>query len=228
MRGTKSCLRTTGLLLLMFLAENATAQVDSLKVMRMDSTIGTTYLLIYKIQPLLIGEIRVSYEKVRVTKVSNEYSLGYIYKAYLKGRGSFPDFDAKKVKGISIRMSQRHYTSKEHNDPFGFFHGPLFGFRFIAFEQNALRRINPLEYAGRLYQTSVDLNYQIGAQQHLGSHLTMEVSGSLGGRVKFSKAATTEDILEDNLYGYHFLKDSDSVFSVVPLPQIKFSVGYIF
>lgn len=223
-----------GLLMLLFISEGhlANAQNQNYSEAQIDTLIDKEHDLTYKVQPFLLGEVRLSYEKVRAPKVSNEYGIGYVYKAYLDGGSFFPDFSEKNVLGISVRMSQRHYTSKKRKAPFGFFHGPLFGYRFLVFEKGVLETGEfgdpGNRVIGRLYQNSMDLSYQIGGQFLLGEHITMEIAGSLGGRVKLARATNAEDLLENSIIGHHIIRDSDSIFSWVPLPQLKIALGYSF
>lgn len=190
---------------------------------------------VVKLHPLQLGEVYVSMEKLRTERISNEYGIGYIYKSYLKGEtDDWQDFEAKDVKGVGIHMSQRHYTSKTKSAPFGFFHGPVFGYRFLVFEKNVfdLPEQDPsspdFRYVGRLYQNSLDLSYRIGGQFLLGNHFTMEVAGSLGGRVKYAKATTAEELLPEHIIGYKLIKDESSYLAATPLAQLKFSIGYSF
>ncbi|MFD2513838.1 ABC transporter ATP-binding protein [Pontibacter locisalis] len=216
------------LLMLFLCAGNVKAQEESWEEVEPDTVIDAAHDLILKLQPLLIGEVRLSYEKLRVAKVSNEYGIGYVYRAFLKEDGSYTALDGKRVNGVSIRMSQRHYTTKKQKAPFGFFHGPLFGYRFLVFEKDALGVTDASRSIGRLYQNSMDLSYQLGWQLLLDDHFTMEVAGSLGGRAKYARATGAEELLVDNIYGHHLMQDRDAIFSVVPLPQLKLSVGYSF
>lgn len=195
--------------------------------------INTDHDKIIKLHPLQLGELYLSYEKMRAERVSNEFGLSYIYKAYLDGGSFFVDND-KSVTGIVIRMSQRHYTSrKRRGTPFGFFHGPMFGYRFMAFEDNALEvDQNPsspdYRYVGRLYQNSLELNYQLGWQFKLGQQFTGEVSGALGGRVKYALAKGAGDLLADYIIGHELITEDNSAIFVVPSPQLNLSVGYSF
>ncbi|RIJ37786.1 ABC transporter ATP-binding protein [Pontibacter oryzae] len=188
---------------------------------------------IIKLHPLQLGEVYLSYEKMRADRVSNEFGLSYIYKAYLDGSSFFVEND-KAVNGIAIRMSQRHYTSKKRRGtPFGFFHGPMFGYRFMAFEDNALEvEQDPsspdYRYVGRLYQNSLELNYQLGWQFKLGQQFTGEVSGALGGRVKYALAKGAGDLLADYIIGHELVTEENSAIFVVPSPQLNISVGYSF
>lgn len=195
--------------------------------------INTDHDKIIKLHPLQLGELYLSYEKMRAERVSNEFGLSYIYKAYLDGGSFFVD-NNKSVTGIAIRMSQRHYTSrKRRGTPFGFFHGPMFGYRFMAFEDNALEvDQNPsspdYRYVGRLYQNSLELNYQLGWQFKLGRQFTGEVSGALGGRVKYALAKGAGDLLADYIIGHELITEDNSAIFVVPSPQLNLSVGYSF
>jgi hypothetical protein len=185
-----------------------------------------------KIHPLHYGEIFISYEKVRAPNISNEIGLSYLYKSYFKGDGWTPE--AKDVMGIGIRMSQRYYTSKKKRAPFGFFHGPMFSYRFTVFERNVfdLPELPPSDpdfrFVGRLYQNVFDLSYHLGYQFQLGRHFTTELSGGLGGRVKFATATNGGDLIEQNIIGHVVHSDEGAVLSVGPSPQLNFSIGYSF
>lgn len=187
---------------------------------------------IWKIHPLHYGEIFVSYEKVREPNVSNEFGLSYLYKSYFKGDGWTPE--AKDVLGIGVRMSQRYYTSKKKQAPFGFFHGPMFSYRFLVFERNVFDQpeLPPSDpdfrLVGRMYQNALDLSYHLGYQFQLGRHFTAELSGGLGGRVKFAIARNGGDLIEQNIIGHVVLADEGAVISVGPSPQLNFSIGYSF
>lgn len=215
-------------LTLFFFVGKAQAQDAELEEAAIDTVIDQSHDLTYKLQPLLFGEVRLSYEKVRAPQVSNEYGIGYIYKAFLKDGGDFPDYEAKNVKGVSVRMSQRHYTSKKQKAPFGFFHGPLFGYRFMVFEEDVFGMADSPRRIGRLYQNAADLSYQLGSQFLLNDHFTLEIAGSLGGRIKYGRSTGAEELLENNIIGYHFRKDRDSILSGAPLLQLKLAVGYSF
>ncbi|WP_439881027.1 ABC transporter ATP-binding protein [Pontibacter sp. MBLB2868] len=229
MKKLKSRIKLTLLFsLLLLCAGQLKAQDYTLDDAAIDTLIDKSHDFTYKLQPLLIGEVRFSYEKVRAPQVSNEYGIGYVYKAYLKGDGGFLAFDGKNVKGVSIRMSQRHYTSKKNKAPFGFSHGPLFGYRFLVFEKDALREDDSSRNIGRLYQHALDLSYQAGRQFLVSNHITLEIAGSLGGRIKYAKATGAGELLDNNIIGHKFMEDNDSILSWVPLPQLKLAVGYSF
>ena len=190
---------------------------------------------ILKLHPLQAGEVYLSIEKLRTERVSNEYGLGFIYKSFLKGEtDDWQDFEAKDVKGIAVHMSQRHYTSNKKQAPFGFFHGPVFGYRFLVFEKNVfdLPEQDPTSpnyrFVGRLYQNSLDLSYRIGAQFLAGNHFTFEVAGSLGGRVKYAKATGADELLPQHIIGHEVHHDESSMVAATPLAQLKLSVGYSF
>jgi hypothetical protein len=186
---------------------------------------------ILKFRPLDIGQISFSYEKLRTSKVSNEIVVSYIYKSYFKN-GFIPD--GKRVNGLGIQMSQRHYTSKKKESPFGFYHGPKFGASLVVFEKNVfgIQYSDPSSdnFVGRLTQNALDLGYQIGGQFQLGKHLTLDVGGSLGAKLKHANAngAEEQNLLTQNIIGHAIRTDQNSALFVVPLPQLHFSVGYSF
>lgn len=188
---------------------------------------------IIKFRPLDIGQVSFSYEKLRTSKVSNEIVVSYIYKAFFKD-GFIPQ--DKKVNGIGIQMSQRHYTSKKKESPFGFYHGPKFGASLAVFEKDVFgeQYSNPSSdnFVGRLTQNSIDLGYLIGGQFQLGKHMTLDIGGSLGGRLKYANANGAEkdglNLLTQNIIGHELKTDQNSAIFWVPLPQLHFSVGYSF
>lgn len=197
--------------------------------------IDTAHDRIIKVHPLQIGEIYFSLEKLRTERISNEYGIGYIYKSYLKGEtDDWEDYEAKDVMGIAIHMSQRYYNTRKRNAPFGFFHGPVFGYRFLVFEDNVFElpeqdTSSPdYRFVGRLYQNSLDLSYQLGGQFLLGKHFTLELAGSLGGRIKYAKATSADELLPAHIIGHELISDESSYIAATPLAQLKFSVGYSF
>ncbi|PKV67046.1 ABC transporter ATP-binding protein [Pontibacter ramchanderi] len=187
---------------------------------------------ILKVHPLHYGEVFVSYERVRAPNISNEFGLSYLYKVHLKDDSWFTE--ARDVMGIGIRMSQRYYTSRKKSPPFGFFHGPMFSYRFVVFERNVfdLPDLPPSDpdfrYVGRLYQNALDLSYHLGYQIQLGRHFTTELLGGLGGRVKIANATNGGDLIKENIIGHVVHSDEGAVIAVVPSPQLNFSIGYSF
>ncbi|MCC9136568.1 ABC transporter ATP-binding protein [Pontibacter silvestris] len=190
--------------------------------------INTAHSHVIKIHPLRIGEITASYEKQRTSRVTNEFGMSYIYKSYTR------DVWAPKgenVFGVGMFSSQRHYTSKKHDTPFGFYHGPVFGYRFIKFEEGVFDLSEDApdrRYVGRLYQNAMDLSYQVGGQFQMGNHLTMEISGLLGGRVKYAYSKGARELITNNIIGYVLTSDESSAVMITPLPQLVLSVGYSF
>ena len=187
---------------------------------------------IIKLRPLEIGQIGIAFEKLRTSRVSNEISVGYIYKSYLNGTGFMPE--DKKVDGVSIRMSQKHYTSEKLEAPFGFYHGPAFGYRLLIFERDAfgMESMSPSDpnyrKVGRLYQNSLDLSYQIGGQFQLGKHFTTELGLGLGARLKLARSVGGEELLLERIIGHSLVSEKNSAVFVVPMPQLNFSLGYSF
>ncbi|MHA6249453.1 ABC transporter ATP-binding protein [Pontibacter sp. CAU 1760] len=219
--------------------------------------VDPSYNRVLKVRPVQLGMISISSEKLRMNRVSNEYSLGYIYKAYLGNTsGSFfedmiakksadgtqepgftaDDFELKEadVQGISFVMSQRKYSKKNEGKPFGFFHGPVFGYRFVLFAKDVFEQPEQdpndpdYKYIGRLYQNSLDLSYRVGAQFRLVGHLTADAGLSIGARAKYAQAKNAGTLITDNIIGYNIMADENSALTVVPLPQLSFSVGYAF
>ncbi len=184
---------------------------------------------LFKLHPLQFGEVYLAYEKVRAPRISNEIGLGYVYSSGLKGDMWFPE--NKKTTGIAVRMSQRYYPTKKKLAPFGFFHGPMFGYKFLAFEENVfgLHELPPddpnYKFVGRLYQNSLELNYQLGGQFMLSNHLTLEIAGGLGGRLKYARAVGGEQEMLDTIIGHVLTSDENSVIAAVPTPHLKISIG---
>lgn len=235
MKRTITLYLKAGLLSLFILAAGAAKaqeqDLDAPDVQGMDKA----HDRIIKVHPLQLGEVYLSLEKLRTERVSNEYGIGYIYSSYLKGEtDDWQDFEAKDVMGIGIHMSQRHYASNKKHAPFGFFHGPVFGYRFLVFDKNVfeLPEQDPTSpdyrFVGRLYQNSVDVSYRIGGQFLLGNHFTLELAGSLGGRVKYAKATSADELLPQHIIGHELIKDESSLVAATPLAGLKFSVGYSF
>lgn len=207
--------------------------------------IDPAYNRVFKVRPVQLGMISISSEKLRTTRTSNEYSLGYIYKAYLGNTSetalSNPStledgFEPKEadVQGISFVMSQRKYSKKNEGKPLGFFHGPVFGYRFVLFAKDVFDQPeqNPndpdYKYIGRLYQNSLDLSYRVGAQFRLVGHLTADAGLSIGARAKYAQAKNAGTLITDNIIGYNIIADENSALTVVPLPQLSLSLGYAF
>ncbi|OKL40669.1 hypothetical protein [Pontibacter flavimaris] len=228
MRNSKYVFATLWLVLLMLPLRHTLAQ-DTTEAVLMDPA----HDRILKLHPLQMGEVYISYEKMRTERISNEFGLSYVYRGYLKSEDFLPD-DVK-VGGVHIRMSQRYYTSKKHDGvPLGFFHGPMFGYRFMAFEEGALD--SPFEdpdnsfgrQVGRLYQNTLELNYQLGGQFLVGKKLTVEVSAALGARLKYALAKGADELLTENIIGHALVAEQNSAIFITPSPQLNVSVGYSF
>ncbi|RDV13848.1 ABC transporter ATP-binding protein [Pontibacter diazotrophicus] len=205
----------------------ANAQSDG-EVPSMDKS----YDRVLKVYPLQLSEVYLAYEKMRTDRISNELGLSYIYSVYMKGDASSPE--SQPVQGASVRMSQRRYTLKNEGQPFGFFHGPFFGYRFLAYEQDVFEQLTQTPDAptyhgvGHLYQHSLDLSYQLGIQFNLMGLLTADVAASLGGRVKYALANNAGELLTDHIIGHAVIAENNSAIFAVPLPQLNLSVGYAF
>ena len=205
----------------------ATAQYDAEA-----PSIDPAYDRVLKVYPLQLGEVYVAYEKMRAERTSNELGLSYVYWGYLKGDDWLPE--RKNAQGIAIRMSQRKYTAKNAGRPFGFFHGPVFGYRFMAYEKNVFELPNQdprdpnYQFVGRLYQNSLDLSYQLGGQFNLKNHLTADISAAFGGRLKYALANNAGELLTEHIIGRAVIAEGNSAIFVVPLPQLSVSVGYAF
>lgn len=196
--------------------------------------IDKSYDRILKAYPLQLGEVYLAHEKMRTERISNEFGLSYVYWSYLKGDGDEWMPERKNVQGLGIRMSQRKYTANNEGRPFGFFHGPVFGYRLLIFEKNVfdlpVRDPSDPEYRfiGRLYQNSLDLSYQLGVQFNLTGHLTAEVGAALGGRVKYALANNADELLTERIIGHAVVAERNSAIFAVPFPQLNLSVGYAF
>ncbi|WP_161889460.1 ABC transporter ATP-binding protein [Pontibacter russatus] len=187
---------------------------------------------VLKVNPFQLGDVSLSYEKMRTNRISNEIAFSYIYRSFLQGDGGLPE-DVR-VQGAGIRMSQRKYSNKASGKPYGFFHGFVFGYRFMAFEEGVfgLPEHAPgdpdYRLVGRLYQNSLDLSYQLGVQFRLSEHLTAEAAGALGARAKYALAKNAGALLTDNIIGHALVAEDNSAVFVVPAPQLILSVGYAF
>lgn len=187
---------------------------------------------VLKFHLLQPGEIYLSYEKLRSSRISNEFGLGYVYSGFLKGDNWYPD--SKRANGVAVRMSQRHYTSKKKDAPLGFFHGPLFGYRFMVFEKNVFGQENlpsndpNFVYIGRFYENALDLSYLAGTQLMLRKNLVLEIAGGIGGRVKYARAVGAGDLLADRMTGRVLRSERNTAASIVPLPHLNLSIGYAF
>ncbi|WP_157578468.1 ABC transporter ATP-binding protein [Pontibacter roseus] len=238
MKETRLLLRLTGLLLLFYClplsgVQAQTEREEAAEERELLENIDQDHDKTLKLHPLHYGEIYLSYEKVRAPNISNEFGLSYIYKSYFEG-DTWASPEAQDALGIAIRMSQRYYTSKVKKAPFGFFHGPQFNYRFVVFERNVfdLQQLPPSDpnyrFVGRLYQNALDLSYHLGYQFQLGQNFTAELSGGIGGRLKFAKATNGGDLIKENIIGRVLASDEGAVFAITPSPQLNFSIGYSF
>ncbi|WP_114777342.1 ABC transporter ATP-binding protein [Botryobacter ruber] len=193
---------------------------------------------ILKVHPLQLGEIYLAYERVRAGDVSNELGLSYIYRTYLKdGDSNLSRDKARDTKGLALRMEQRHYTSKEGNAPYGFFHGPFFGYRFLLFDDSSYEIFNQPEpdvndpdarYIGRLFLNTFDLAYRFGYQFRLNKHFALEVAGGLGVRAKYGYSKNANELLQDLFVGKEITSQRNGVLLATALPQFKVALGYSF
>ncbi|WP_187262886.1 ABC transporter ATP-binding protein [Pontibacter beigongshangensis] len=236
-RNPISCLL---LFLLMLPLLHAQAQEQDATDARFEAPADPAHDKVLKLHPaqLGLGELYVGYERSRTGYVSNEIGLSYIYRIYLQDGDSRTSRDLPvNTYGVGIRMSQRNYTSKKGNAPFGFFYGPAFGYRFLLFEDSSYELFGLPEpsqtdpnarYVGRLYLNTFDLSYQLGGQFRLNRHLTLEIAGGLGARLKYAYARDANKLLEGLFVGEKLISDSNGLVLVTPLPQLKLSVGYSF
>ena len=59
---------------------------------------------VLKVNPFQLGDVSLSYEKMRTERISNEFGLSYVYQGYLKSDDFLPD--AVSVIGLHVRMSR--------------------------------------------------------------------------------------------------------------------------
>ena len=236
MKNLSQLFRNAGLLL--FLAclplSFASAQTEEdLENKRDLQQIDRDHDKIIKLHPLHYGEIFLSYEKVRTPNISNEFGLSYIYKSYFKGDDWFSP-EGQTVMGVGLRMSQRYYTSKKKSPPFGFFHGPMFAYRFMVFDRDVFGKqgLSPndpnFRYVGRFYQNSLDLSYHLGKQFQLSQHFTAEISGGIGARFKLARATSGAEFIKEVIIGHELYSEESSVIVVAPTPQLNVGIGYAF
>jgi hypothetical protein len=223
---------TTLLLLLPFLIYPAQAQDGPEPV----------YSGVWKVRPLQFGEYYVAFENVKETDQTNEIGIGYIYKSFVRAAekdkntltglySNFVDDEAYTVSdcnGLIMRMSQRNYTSADREAPFGFYHGPAVTLRFIAFQGDLLRE-SPEEVIGRLYQGVLAFHYQVGYQTSIGKHLTLEVFGGVGARLKVATAKLSKGRVEERVIApLKISPDNNSAIGAAPELHFNMSVGYAF
>lgn len=205
--------------------------------------LGDMYRGVWKVRPLQFGEVVVSYENVKERDQTNEISIGYIYKSFVEATdkdrntltgfySAFVDDDkymASDANGIVLRMGQRNYTSIKKDAPAGFYHGPYFTYRFIAFEGHLLEEADDVAAIGRMYQHTLALHYQLGYQVVLAKHFTLDLFAGAGVRGKYAHAQISKGRTEDRIIGVYKIAPSDnSTFAAGPSLHLNFSVGYAF
>ncbi|HSI91798.1 MAG TPA: hypothetical protein VK927_11825 [Adhaeribacter sp.] len=206
---------------------------------------GPTYSRVWKIRPLQFGEIYLSYEKVKELDQTNEIGIGYIYKSFVgaSSRDSLTgtaltgfysnfldeeDYVISDCDGIVVRMSQRNYPSAIRPAPAGFYYGPAFMYRFIAFRNDLLFDF-PGEVVGRMYQHVLGFHYQVGYQAIVVKHLSLEVFGGLGARAKMTTARLSKGRVEERVIApLKFGRDNNTVVSAAPSLHLNVSLGLAF
>jgi hypothetical protein len=203
----------------------------------------TEYSGTWKVRPLQFGEYYISYENVKETDQTNEIGLGYIHKSFVRATEKdkntlsgfydiFLDGDTYTISdanGIVMRMSQRNYTGSGGREaPYGFYHGFAATAKFLAFDGDLLREF-PDEVIGRMYQGVLGLDYQVGYQVIIARHLTLELFGGIGGRVKVATAKLSHGRVEDRMIApVKFSLDDNSTVGVAPALHLNMSLGYAF
>jgi hypothetical protein len=224
-----------GFLLVYFLlaAQPLKAQNDELT---------TPYKRVLKIRPLQFGEYYASWENIKHDDQSNELGIGFIYKSFVGATekdkntlngfySSFlneEDYAISKTAGIVVRMSQRNYSSKTKDIPEGFYYGPVYMYRFIAYDPDLLRTVEN-EVIGRMYEHVLSFHYQIGYQFIFGKHLTFEPFFGAGFRGKLAKAQISKGRTEERVIGpIKITPDDNTTIAAAPSLQLNFSIGYVF
>ena len=203
----------------------------------------TEYSGVWKVRPLQFGEYYISFENVKETDQTNEIGLGYIHKGFVRAvdkdkntlsgfYSNILDDEAYAVSdanGFVLRMSQRNYAGSGGREaPYGFYRGFAAMAKFIAFDGDLLREF-PDEVIGRMYQGVVGLDYQIGYQAIIARHLTLELFGSVGARVKVATAKLSHGRVEDRIIApVKVSLDENSVVGAAPALHLNMSVGYAF
>src|SRR5690606_1683468 len=101
--------------------------------------------------------------------------------------------------GIVLRMNQRNYTEVSKEAPHGFYHGPGFLYRFIAYKKDLLFEENDTHAIGRMYQHTGGLHYQVGYQWLVKERLAIDLFGGIGARIKYASAQLAEGRIEPRM-----------------------------
>ena len=202
----------------------------------------TPYKRVLKVRPLQFGEFYASWENIKHDDQSNELGLGFIYKSFVRANDqdrntmespydSFIDeeeYAISEVAGIVVRMSQRNYSSKTRDIPEGFYYGPVYMYRFIAYHPDLLRTFEN-EVIGRMYQHVLSFHYQIGYQFILGKHLTVEPFFGAGFRAKYAKAQLSKNRTEERVIApFKITPDQNSTIAGAASLNFNVQVGYAF
>ena len=202
----------------------------------------TPYRRVIKIRPLQFGEFYASWENIKHDDQSNELGIGFIYKSFVgandQDRNTLNDFYStfideeeyaiSEVAGLLVRMSQRNYSSKKRPIPEGFNYGPVYMYRFIAYDPDLLRTYEN-EVIGRMYQHVVSFHYQIGYQFIFGKHLTVEPYFGAGFRGKLAKAQISKGRTEERVIGpIKITPDQNTTIAGAATLHFNVAVGYAF
>ena len=224
-----------GFLLLHFLLPTQNLQAQ-------DDDLSSPYRRAFKVRPLQFGEFYVSWENLKHEDQSNELGIGFIYKSFVganeKDKNTLNDFystfiDEEKyaiseTAGIVVRMSQRNYSSKKFAIPEGFYYGPVYMYRFIAYDPDLLRTFEN-EVIGRMYEHVLSFHYQIGYQFILGKHLSVEPFFGAGFRAKYATAQISKGRTEERVIGpIKITPDQNSTIAGAPSLNLNVQIGYVF
>lgn len=206
------------------------------------ATAQDAYRSVLKVRPLQFGEYYASWENIKHEDQSNEIGLGFIYRSFVKANekdrntldgpyNSFIDeaeYALSDVAGIVVRMSQRNYSSKTRDIPEGFNYGPVYMYRFLAFDPDLLRT-EENEVIGRMYQHVLSFHYQLGYQFVIGRHLTLEPFLGAGFRAKFATAKISKGRTEERVIGpIKITPDANSTIVGAPSLNFNLNIGYAF
>lgn len=204
--------------------------------------VSGAYRSVIKVRPLQFGEFYASWENIKHEDQSNEIGLGFIYKSFVGANdrdrntlaspyNSFIDeeeYAISDVAGIVVRMSQRNYSSKTRDIPEGFYYGPVYMYRFIAFDPDLLRTVEN-EVIGRMYQHVLSFHYQVGYQFIIGKHLTLEPFLGAGFRAKYASAKISKGRTEERVIGpIKVTPDDNSTIAGAPSLNLNVQIGYVF
>jgi hypothetical protein len=223
-----------GFLLFHFLVPALTLQAQD--------DLSSPYRRVFKVRPLQFGEYYLSWENIKHEDQSNELGIGFIYKSFVganeSDKNTLNDFYSTFIDeeeyaisdaaGIVVRMSQRNYSSKTRDIPEGFYYGPVYMYRFIAYDPDLLRTFEN-EVIGRMYQHVLSFHYQIGYQFILGKHFTFEPYFGAGFRAKLAKAQISKGRTEERVISpVKVTPDANTTVAGAPSVHLNFAIGYVF